>query len=120
MDKSHEHRCDMSKVWVERPEKDRLALDTVCHLAGLGLDRTPLGGPGPRDRTFPVAPNPPPCRLESPLRRALGWFLEAPRPPVAMHEVQTHVAMSRPASELGAIAAVEVHAIGTARPQRTA
>ena len=96
MDQAREHQCDMSEVWVERPEKRQLDLDTGCSLAWLGRDRSSLHSPGPRRRTCLVVPNNPQCRRGSPLRGALGWLVEDPRPPVAMHEVQTRVAMSRP------------------------
>src|SRR6516162_1669728 len=93
MDQAREHQCDMSEVWVERPEKRRLGLDVGGYLACLGRVRAPHGGPGPRGRTCLVVPNDPQCRHGSPLRRALCWLLEDPWPPVAMHEVQPHVAM---------------------------
>jgi len=96
MDKTREHQCDMSEVWFERPEKRRLGLDVGGYLACLGRGRAPDRGPGPRGRTCLVVPNNPQCRRGSPLRGALGWLVEDPRPPVAMHEVQQRVAMRRP------------------------
>ena len=86
----------MTKMWVERREKPRLGLDVGGYLACRDRDRDPHLGPGPRGRARLVVQNDLRGRHEPLFRRVLCRHFGRTLAPVAMHEVQPRVAMSRP------------------------
>ena len=91
----------MSEVWVEYREKLRLGLEADgCLLPCRGRGRTPRRGPGPRGRACLVVQNGLRGRHEPLFRRVLRLPFDDHCSPVAMHNVQTHVATERSWSAL--------------------
>ena len=91
----------MSEVWVEYREERRLGLEAGgCLLPCRGRGRTPCRGPGPSGRTCLVVQNDLRGRHKPPSCRVLHLPFDDDCPPVAMHDVQIHMAMRRPVREV--------------------